>query len=58
MAIYDGSSFSQFGGGANGAVLALAADGDVLYAGGAFTTIGGVAANRVARWDGSAWEAI
>jgi len=39
------------GGAANGivSVVATAPDGTV-YAGGAFTTIGGVAANRVARW--------
>ncbi|MDB6005587.1 MAG: hypothetical protein JWR15_2574, partial [Prosthecobacter sp.] len=29
-----------------------------LYAGGAFTTAGGVVVNGVGRWDGSAWEAL
>jgi hypothetical protein len=29
-----------------------------LYAGGGFTSAGGVSANRVARWDGSAWSAL
>jgi hypothetical protein len=32
--------------------------GPALYAGGFFTTAGGVAANRVARWDGSSWSAL
>uniref|UniRef100_A0A7S0Z8T4 Protein kinase domain-containing protein n=1 Tax=Ostreococcus mediterraneus TaxID=1486918 RepID=A0A7S0Z8T4_9CHLO len=29
-----------------------------LYAGGSFTTIGGVAASRVAKWDGASWSAV
>lgn len=29
-----------------------------VYACGAFTTIGGVAANRIAYWDGAAWNAL
>jgi hypothetical protein len=32
--------------------------GAALYAGGQFTTAGGLAANYVARWDGSAWSAL
>jgi len=32
--------------------------GSALYAGGYFTTAGGVTVNRVARWDGSAWSAL
>jgi hypothetical protein len=32
--------------------------GPALYAGGLFTTAGGVTVNRVARWDGSAWSAL
>ena len=47
------------GGGVDGpvAALALGPDGS-LYAGGEFTTAGGVTANHVARWDGSAWRAL
>ena len=37
---------------------ALAARGDVLYAGGAFDHAGDVEARRVARWDGAAWSAL
>ena len=32
--------------------------GPALYAGGDFTTAGGVAANRIAKWDGSSWTAL
>lgn len=32
--------------------------GPQLYAGGSYTQIGGVAANRVAHWDGSTWNAL
>src|SRR5260370_572219 len=32
--------------------------GPALYAGGQFTTAGGVAANYVAKWDGSQWSAL
>jgi hypothetical protein len=32
--------------------------GQALYAGGAFTTAGGVAANRIAKWNGTAWSPL
>jgi hypothetical protein len=32
--------------------------GPALYAGGQFTTAGGLAANRIAKWDGSSWGAL
>lgn len=35
----------------------VAPNGD-LYIGGDFTTVGGVAANRIARWNGTAWSAL
>lgn len=46
------------GGGTNGEVLALALTGEDLYVGGTFTHIGGVWANRVAKWDGDDWSAL
>jgi len=66
VARWDGSAWSALSGpageGTDGGVHALAAfddgSGPVLVAGGAFTTAGGVTANRVARWDGSGWSAI
>ena len=39
-------------------VCALAVSGTNLYAGGNFTTAGGVPANYIAKWDGSAWSAL
>lgn len=44
--------------GTDGTVLALAFDGEELYVGGSFTTVGSVAANNIAKWDGSNWTAI
>jgi hypothetical protein len=47
---------------ASGAVWALARGsigaGDRLYAGGGFTSIGGVTAGRVAQFDGTTWQAL
>lgn len=46
----------------NGHVLALLlhddGSGEALYAGGDFTSAGGAALNRVAKWDGSAWSPL
>ena len=32
--------------------------GPALYAGGVFTTAGGVTVNRIAQWDGTRWSAL
>lgn len=46
----------------NGSINALLAfddgSGSALYAGGSFTAIGSVAANRIARWDGGVWTPL
>ncbi|CAN5883833.1 hypothetical protein BH11VER1_BH11VER1_05640 [soil metagenome] len=42
----------------DGSVHALAVLGSDLYAGGFFATAGGVATNRIAKWNGSAWSAL
>ncbi|RLE18851.1 MAG: hypothetical protein DRJ65_20900, partial [Acidobacteria bacterium] len=63
IAKWDGSQWSALAGlsgdGMNDVVWALAVydDGgsEALYAGGSFTTAGGIAADRVAKWDGSDW---
>jgi hypothetical protein len=63
---WDGSSWSALGSGMSGGtfpyVHALTVfddgSGSALYAGGNFTVAGGVAANGVARWDGSSWSAL
>ena len=45
--------------GTNSSIYALALDGSGgLYAGGAFTTAGGITADYIARWDGSAWSPL
>ncbi len=44
--------------GMNDYVYALAVSGTNLYAGGSFTKAGGVAANHIAKWDGSTWSAL
>src|SRR5207247_2310220 len=31
---------------------------EVLYAGGQFTTAGGVSASRIAKWNGTVWSAL
>lgn len=57
LALYTkGQGWSALGTGANGRVRALAVDENgVVYAGGEFTSIDGVPANGIARWDGSNW---
>ena len=50
---------SDLGGGTSGRVYALAVDADGrLLVGGAFTSAGGTPANRIARWNGSAWSPV
>ena len=48
--------------GVDGTVNALTTfddgSGPALYAGGSFTTAGGVAANSIAKWNGTAWSAL
>jgi hypothetical protein len=39
-------------------VVALAVSGANLYTGGVFTTANGIAANYIAKWDGSNWTAL
>lgn len=64
VARWNGTAWSALGtgltGGTNGrsvSSLAVAGNGDV-YAGGGFTQAGGVAANKVARWNGTAWSSL
>src|SRR6266852_4186326 len=65
IAKWDGTQWSHLGSGMNGefpSVLALTVFDDgsapALYAGGGFTTAGGVAANYVAKWDGAQWSML
>jgi len=69
IAKWDGSGWSALGSGVAGVATASTpyvsclqvfddGNGPRLYAGGDFTTIGGVPANRIAKWDGSSWSAL
>jgi hypothetical protein len=42
----------------DGSVEALVINNGILYAGGHFTCLGGIAANSVAQWDGTNWSAL
>src|SRR5207245_3046917 len=55
---WNGSSWSALGSGPENDVFALAVLGSDLYAGGAFTTAGGVTVNQIAKWNGSSWSAL
>jgi hypothetical protein len=65
IARWNGSAWSALGSGMGGpdtdnvyvAALTVLPGGD-LIAGGTFTTAGGVIANHIARWNGSAWSAL
>lgn len=48
----------SIGGAFNGPVHALTTKDTEIFAGGAFTTAGGVPATNIARWNGTQWEAL
>lgn len=63
IARWDGTSWSSMGGAAGGLFgpaifdMASAPNGDLIVVG-SFTSVGGVPANGVARWNGSSWSAF
>lgn len=52
---WDGVAWEQIGEQFNGRVLALVSHQGELIAGGDFTSVGGTAANSIARWNGTDW---
>src|SRR5205823_3398310 len=63
IAKWDGSSWTALGSGMSyhgriPVVYALAVSGSGVYAGGPSRTSGGIAANCIAKWDGSSWSAL
>lgn len=58
VAKWNGSSWSGVGGGCDGGVFALTISEGSLYAGGIFSTAGGLGANSIAKWNGSSWSAL
>ncbi len=66
IAQWDGNGWQPLGGGVDAWAFALTVwdpDGDgpalpQVVVGGSFTTAGGVAAERIARWDGTSWEPL
>lgn len=62
IAVFDGASWSEVGGGFNSSGTSMVVfddgTGSALYVGGWFTLAGGMPANRVAKWNGVAWSAL
>ena len=64
IARWNGTSWSAVGTPSNGvsgtypAVYVMTTYNGELYVGGVFTTAGGIAANNLARWNGSTWDSV
>lgn len=59
LAVFDGSTWSDLGGGVDGsAVYAILVDGTTIYVGGAFAGVGGAPAQNVAAWNGTTWDNV
>lgn len=58
LAALPGGWTGAFDPGSDGAIYAVAVHDGQLYVGGDFSTVGGVSAANVARWDGLAWHAM
>ncbi len=63
VAQWNGTNWSPLGSGVSASssypyVYALAVSSSMLYAGGSFTTAGGISANHIAKWDGSNWSTL
>jgi len=62
IAKWDGTSWSEVGGGTNNDVITMEVfddgTGPALYAGGLFNSAGGSSAVGIARWDGTSWSPV
>ena len=58
IARWDGSSWTPMSRGADWVVEALAVQGDTLFAGGAFDSVGVAPARAIAQWNGSDWAEV
>ena len=63
FASWDGTQWDALGntllaGGSSIIAAIVVASNGYIYVGGSFTSIGGVAANNIAYWDGSSWNAL
>jgi hypothetical protein len=58
IAMWNGVSWSNLGGGVNGKVKAICVYKGKVYVGGVFTMAGNVPANNIAMWDGTQWTAL
>ncbi|UOQ70811.1 T9SS type A sorting domain-containing protein [Hymenobacter cellulosilyticus] len=63
IAQWDGTRWSSLGTGSvigapSQGIYSLAVNGNTLYVGGTFAQIGGVAASRIAKWDGTSWSSV
>jgi hypothetical protein len=55
---WDGTSWSEVGGGIGGVVFKVLFKGNDLYVCGLFNQVGGITASNIVRWDGTNWHAL
>jgi hypothetical protein len=58
LARWDGAQWQPFGTDSNYGARVVVASGDSLFVGGSFSSMGGVPAQNIALWNGSAWSAL
>ena len=63
IAKWNGTNWSAVGSGPNGQLVSALhvfddGSGPALYVGGTFSSVGGVSASNIARWNGSSWSAL